>query len=92
MHVCSCECVCLLRKVCNLSVQWLDIEQMGLATELDICTPALCLPGVIPNTNLSPTDSEPWLRCLTFCVLSIFAMFSILLELTEVKILYNIII
>lgn len=48
MYVCSCECVCLLRKVCNLSVQWLDIEQMSLAAELDIRIPVSCLPDVIP--------------------------------------------
>ena len=44
------------------------------------------------STNPSLADSEPWLRCLTFCLLSIFAMFSTLLGVTEIKKLYNIII
>ena len=37
------------------------------------------------STNPSLADSEPWLRCLTFCLLSTFAMFSTLLGLTEIK-------
>jgi len=48
MYVCSCACVCLLRKVCDLSVQWLDIEQMSLATDLGIRALVSYLPGVIP--------------------------------------------
>ena len=43
-----CLFAALLRKVCNLSVQWLSIEQMSLAAELDIRIPVSCLPDVIP--------------------------------------------
>ena len=46
--------MCLLHKVCNLSVQWLDIEQMSLATELDIRIPVSCLPGVMPVLAQTP--------------------------------------
>ena len=37
------------------------------------------------SANPILADSEPWLLCLTFCLLSIFAMFSTLLGLTEIK-------
>ena|GEM_PF-4567583 len=88
-----CSYACLPRKVCGMSAaQWLSIEQMSLAAELDICIPVSCLPDVILIPNPSPTDFEPWLRCLTFCLLSIFAMFSTLLGLAEIKNLYNIMI
>ena len=54
MHVCSCKCVCLLRKVCDKSAQWLDIEQMSTAAELDIRIPVSCLPGVMPVLAQTP--------------------------------------
>lgn len=54
MYICSCECVCLLRKVCDLSVQWLDIEQMSLATDLGIRALVSYLPGVIPALTRAP--------------------------------------
>lgn len=48
MYICSCECVCLLRKVCDKSVQWLDIEQTSAAADLGIRALASYLPGVMP--------------------------------------------
>lgn len=54
MHVCSCECVCLLRKVCDLSAQQLDIEQMSLATDLGIRALVSYLPGVMPVLAQTP--------------------------------------
>ena len=54
MYICSCECVWLPRKVCNLSVQWLDIEQMSLATDLGIRALVSYLPGVIPALTRAP--------------------------------------
>ena len=54
MYVCSCACVCLLRKVCDLSVQWLDIEQMSLATDLGIRALVSYLPGVMPVLAQTP--------------------------------------
>ena len=48
MYICSCECVCLLRKVCDLSEQQLDIEQMSLAADLGIRDLVSYLPGVMP--------------------------------------------
>ena len=48
MYICSCECVCLLRKVCDLSAQQLDIKQMSLAADLGIRALVSYLPGVMP--------------------------------------------
>lgn len=54
MYICSCECVWLPRKVCNLSVQWLDIKQMSAAADLGIRALVSCLPGVIPALTRAP--------------------------------------
>jgi len=54
MYICSCECVWLPRKVCNLSVQWLDIKQMSAAADLGMRALVSYLPGVIPALTQAP--------------------------------------
>lgn len=68
MYVCSCECVCLLRKVCDLSAQQLDIKQMSLAADLGIRALVSCLPGIMLVS----------VRALGLGLLAIVAMFDIL--------------
>jgi len=88
MYICSCECVCLLRKVCDKSAQRLDIEQMSLAADLGIRALVSYLPGVcLASCQCLPRPHRlsVALLCLTFCLLSIFAMFSTLLRVTEIK-------
>ena len=55
MYICSCECVWLPRKVCNLSVQWLAIERMSwLQIPKHIHTPVSCLPGIMLVLTRAP--------------------------------------